>query len=179
MAGKESAFVYEEWLKTLRPNDQKALADYFDGEEPDIEDMKMLVKGEMAPSFKPLSLNRIWKAIQAVAGEAEEAKVDTEAVKALNAKLQKTEQDLRQRTAEKEKLFMQISHLQRIYAQMMQENDSLKNQLRRAAAPDDVKKDVWVPSKHAPPNMLPLAPGEKPQPSSSKFYRPDRTSLHV
>eukprot|EP00470_Lotharella_oceanica_P006027 CAMPEP_0170178254 /NCGR_PEP_ID=MMETSP0040_2-20121228/11766_1 /TAXON_ID=641309 /ORGANISM="Lotharella oceanica, Strain CCMP622" /LENGTH=180 /DNA_ID=CAMNT_0010421265 /DNA_START=78 /DNA_END=620 /DNA_ORIENTATION=- len=180
MAGKtEIPFTYEEWLKTLRPNDQKALTSYFDGEEPDLEDMKMLVKGEMAPSFKPLSLNRVWKAIQAVVGPPAKAKVDTEAVKALSAKLEKNEHELRQRTAEKEKLFMQLSHLQRVYAQMLQENDSLKGQLRRAAAPADVKKDIWIPSKNAPPNMLPQGPGDKPKPSSSKFYRPDRASLHV
>ena len=52
--------------KALKEKDRKALSDYFDGEVPELDDMKLLVKAEMAGSMKPLTLNRVWKAVQAL-----------------------------------------------------------------------------------------------------------------
>eukprot|EP00465_Bigelowiella_longifila_P006080 CAMPEP_0185273878 /NCGR_PEP_ID=MMETSP1359-20130426/50533_1 /TAXON_ID=552665 /ORGANISM="Bigelowiella longifila, Strain CCMP242" /LENGTH=189 /DNA_ID=CAMNT_0027866653 /DNA_START=82 /DNA_END=651 /DNA_ORIENTATION=+ len=113
--------------------------------------------------------------------------VDSKALKALQEKLEEVEKILKLRTAEKEKMYMQVSHLQRIYGQVLQENEGLKNQLRRAGAKADGKKqDVWIPSKAPPPNMLPraassseAADGVAVVSRSSKFFRPDRHSTHV
>mmetsp|Transcript_16495 Transcript_16495/g.23065 ORF Transcript_16495/g.23065 Transcript_16495/m.23065 type:complete len:184 (-) Transcript_16495:110-661(-) len=179
--GNNQGFHYEKWLSTLRPGDQKALKEYFDGETPEMEDMTLLVKAEMSSSgMKPLTLNRIWKAIQSLKGSGE-GEVNSEAVKALKAKLEDTEHKLRIAKAEKEKIYSQVSQLQRMYAELVQQNESLKNQLRQAGAQRDGKQDVWIPSKAPPPNMLPGNAGDNGGgvSRSSKFYRPDRSSAHV
>mmetsp|Transcript_26590 Transcript_26590/g.36806 ORF Transcript_26590/g.36806 Transcript_26590/m.36806 type:complete len:209 (-) Transcript_26590:66-692(-) len=113
--------------------------------------------------------------------------VDSKAFQALQKKFDELKQNLLVRTSEKEKMFMQVSHLQRIYGQVLQENEGLKNQLRRAGAKAEGKKtEVWVPSKAPPPNMLPRAASEAEAANggavvsrASKFFRPDRHSTHV
>eukprot|EP00467_Chlorarachnion_reptans_P020670 CAMPEP_0114520620 /NCGR_PEP_ID=MMETSP0109-20121206/19705_1 /TAXON_ID=29199 /ORGANISM="Chlorarachnion reptans, Strain CCCM449" /LENGTH=176 /DNA_ID=CAMNT_0001701581 /DNA_START=171 /DNA_END=701 /DNA_ORIENTATION=+ len=171
-------FDYAKWLATLRPNDQKAFTEYLEGDEPELEDMSLLEKAEMSGSgkFKPLSLNRIWKAVQGLVKTDQGEKLNGEEAKALQNRISELELKIKQKDAEKERLFMQLSHLQRIYAQLLQENESLKNRLRMAGSKAEGKGDVWIPNKSPPPNML--QDPSLPKPKSSKFYRPDRASTH-
>mmetsp|Transcript_7135 Transcript_7135/g.13188 ORF Transcript_7135/g.13188 Transcript_7135/m.13188 type:complete len:178 (-) Transcript_7135:225-758(-) len=176
--GSARDFVYTQWLAGLKENDQKALTAYFDGEEPELEDLTLLVKSEMAPSFKPLTLNRVWKAIQGIATAPEpENKIDSETLKAMQKEIGDLRGALERSMADKAKVYAQLSQLQRMYGAALQEIESLKTKLRVAGATTDAKKDVWIPSKAPPPNML-KGPGEKTS-RAARFFRPDRASTHV
>ncbi|GAB5358362.1 hypothetical protein AAMO2058_000451000 [Amorphochlora amoebiformis] len=170
-------FNYEKWLATLRENDQKALKGYLEGEVPDLEDLKLLTKEDMVGNIKPLTLNRIWKAINSLVGSPQK-NVDTKALAALQQKVADTEHKNRVLIAQKESVLQQMSQLQRMYGEAMQQIEGLKNQLRKVSSSGEGKADVWIPSKLPPPNMISRGPGSQ-QPKSSRFYRPDRASEHV
>lgn len=131
--------------KALKEKDRKALSDYFDGEVPELDDMKLLVKAEMAGSMKPLTLNRVWKAVQALVNPGGgSAGADPEVVRRLRTELVEAKQRTKVALASKEGIYNEMMRLQQMYGNAVRQIEALKTNLRKyGAGAVDTKEAIW------------------------------------
>mmetsp|Transcript_16952 Transcript_16952/g.25441 ORF Transcript_16952/g.25441 Transcript_16952/m.25441 type:complete len:178 (-) Transcript_16952:159-692(-) len=174
-----TAFDYGKWLKNLRESDQKALTAYFEGEVPELDDFKLLVKAELLESMKkPLTVNRIWKAIQDMKKSSKEES-KTENVEKYEAEIA----SLKMQLSEKESKIQNMQNVVQQYLMMEKKSKEIKSKAKVSSADalptilgatNNEVPVVWLPSKAVPPNIH-----EEAKKKKSRFWRPDRASAHV